>query len=194
MDQYENIDIFEIDEAFPPSKDVVDMDSGFDKLGRFMTTPGNLPYPKFLSPMYKVMAQGTDKVYDFSERLKELGPVKRQMLPGGNIAYLIGQYAVGENIPKTFAKMELGEPITPLDGLEATLIALDLGGVYAGGRVLAKGAYNNIIKMLSKKGVSEEAAASRATKTLVANPKFIDEYAVQKMLMNYLMKQKTNLA
>ena len=43
MDQYENIDIFEIDEAFPPSKDVVDMDSGFDKLGRFMTTPGNLP-------------------------------------------------------------------------------------------------------------------------------------------------------
>ena len=33
------------------------------------------------------------------------------------------------------------------------------------------------MKMLTKKGVSEEAAASRATKTLVANPKFIDEYA-----------------
>ena len=193
MDQYENIDIFEIDEAFPPSKDVVDMDSGFDKLGRFMTTPGNLPYPKFLSPMYKVMAQGTDKVYDFSERLKELGPVKRQMLPGGNIAYLIGQYAVGENIPKTFAKMELGEPITPLDGLEATLIALDLGGVYAGGRVLAKGAYNNIIKMLSKKGVSEEAAASLATKAVVSDPKLIDEYAGAKDIEELSDKAKDKL-
>jgi hypothetical protein len=177
MDQYEDIDIFEIDEALPPSKDVVDMDSGFDKLGKFMTTPGNLPYPEFLSPMYKVIAQGTDKVYDFSERLKELGPLTRQMLPGGNIAYLIGQYGVGENIPKTFAKMELGEPITPLEGLEATLIGLDLTGVYAGGKVLAKGAYNNIIKMLSKKGVSEEAAASLATKALVSDPKLIDEYA-----------------
>jgi len=177
MDQYEDIDIFEIDEALPPSKDVVDMDSGFDKLGRFMTTPGNLPYPEFLSPMYKAIAQGTDKVYDFSERLKELGPVNRQMLPGGNIMYMIGQYGIGENIPKTFAKAELGEPITPLEGLEAFLLALDLGGVYAGGKVLAKGAYNNIIKMLSKKGVSEEAAASLATKTLVSNPKFIDEYA-----------------
>jgi hypothetical protein len=177
MDQYEDIDIFEIDEALPPSKDVVDMDSGFDKLGRFMTTPGNLPYPEFLSPMYKVIAQGTDKVYDFSERLKELGPVNRQMLPGGNIMYMIGQYGIGENIPKTFAKAELGEPITPLEGLEAFLVALDLGGVYAGGKVLAKGAYNNVIKMLSKKGVSEEAAASRATKALVSNPKFIDEYA-----------------
>jgi len=147
MDQYEDIDIFEIDEALPPSKDVVDMDSSFDKLGRFMTTPGNLPYPEFLSPMYKVIAQGTDKVYDFSERLKELGPVTRQMLPGGDIAYLIGQYGVGENIPKTFAKMELGKPITPLEGLEATLLGLDLTGVYVGGKVLAKGAYNNIIKI-----------------------------------------------
>ena len=177
MDQYEDIDIFEIDEALPPSKDVVDMDSGFDKLGRFMTTPGNLPYPEFLSPMYKAIAQGTDKVYDFSERLKELGPLNRQMLPGGNIMYMIGQYGIGENIPKTFAKMELGEPITPLDGLEASLLALDLGGVYAGGKVLAKGAYNNIIKMLSKKGVSEEAAASLATKAVVSDPKLIDEYA-----------------
>jgi hypothetical protein len=176
MDQYEDIDIFEIDEALPPSKDVVDMDSGFEKLGEFMTTPGT-NYPKFLSPMYRAIAQGTDKVYDFSERLKELGPLTRQMLPGGNIMYMIGQYGIGENIPKTFAKAELGEPITPLDGLEASLLALDLGGVYAGGKVLAKGAYNNIIKMLSKKGVSEEAAASLATKAVVSDPKLIDEYA-----------------
>ena len=132
-----------------------------------------------MAPILRFLAQSTDKAYDFSQALKDK-PLQRMALPGGNIAYLIGQYAIGENMPKTFAKLEMGEPISLLDAGEAVLLGFDLAGVTALGKNTLKKAVNNISSLFAKeKNISIEEASSVVAKNLLENPNKaqVDEYA-----------------